>query len=60
MDLFGSFEATLVAYLLGILVLMILGMQIGVLLHHLSKPFKYEQSSLEDSINNNIDSLAKE
>ena len=60
MDLFGTFEATFLAYLLGILVLFILGMQIGQLLNHLSKPFKPEQSSLQDSINNNAESISKD
>ena len=38
MDLFGTFEATLVAYLLGIMVVLTLGMQAGYLLDRLCHP----------------------
>lgn len=35
LDIFGSFEATLIAYLLGVLVVVTLGLQFGVLLNKL-------------------------
>ena len=40
LDIFGTFEATFVAYLLGVLAVLILGLQVGYVLNQLCKPKK--------------------
>ena len=37
-DIFGTFEATLIAYLLGVLVILILGLEGGFLMHRMTDP----------------------
>ena len=49
-DLFGTFEATLVAYLLGVLVVLILGLQFGFLLDRLCG--KVQKERLTDEMQN--------
>ncbi len=47
-DIFGTFEATFIAYLLGVLVVLTLGMQTGALLMKLSTPKHAETMELPD------------
>lgn len=52
-DIFGSFEATLVAYLLGVLLVLTIGMEIGYLF------FKLVESTHEEA-QDNASSLSAE
>ena len=47
LDIFGTFEATLVAYLLGVLTVLTLGLEGGYLLERLLRP-KAEKLPLSD------------
>ena len=47
LDIFGTFEATLLAYLLGVLTVLTLGLEVGYLLERMLRP-KVEQLPLPD------------
>ena len=60
-DIFGSFEATLVAYLLGVLLVLTIGMQFGYLLNKLVEAAQPaisvgETTSAEETDNNESES----
>ena len=48
-DIFGSFEATLVAYLLGVLLVLTIGMEIGYLFFKLVESTHEERDELQGS-----------
>lgn len=54
-DIFGSFEATLVAYLLGVLVVLTLGMQIGLLFFKLVESTHADADELTEAALPNVD-----
>ena len=54
-DIFNSFGATLVAYLVGVLLVVTLGMQFGQMLHRLVRPKQAELVSLKDHEDSDLD-----
>ena len=49
-DIFGSFAATFVAYLLGVLLVLTLGLQIGRLLDRLTQPKEHDDTEAAETI----------
>lgn len=61
LDIFGSFEATLVAYLIGVLVVITLGLLVGMFLDWISRPKAVaENAPLIESINDTAESKINE
>ncbi len=59
LDIFGSFEATLVAYLLGVLVVLTVGMQIGLLFFKLVESTHADADETSEVALSSVDASAK-